>query len=192
MIVCIAVSATIANVVTLRRFGPRVVITAGMTLAFLGVGYLSRLDIHSSYVAGVLPALIMVGLGNGSVIAPSMNTATAGVQPQDSGVASALVSVMQQVGGSIGIAVMSAIAASATSSYVSSHPRALGFSPAAATHGYAVVFLVTALVFAAGGLLAVAFFPSKARLNALRESVAGPSPAARIAPHLPDEAGDAG
>jgi hypothetical protein len=65
MIVCIAVSATIANVVTLPRFGPRMVITAGMTLGVLGLGYLSLLDVHSFYAAGVLPALIMIGPGNG-------------------------------------------------------------------------------------------------------------------------------
>jgi hypothetical protein len=55
-----------------------------------------------------------------------MNTATAGVQQRDSGVASAVVSVMQQVGGAIGIAVMSTIAASATNAYASSHRRIPG------------------------------------------------------------------
>jgi MFS family permease len=162
LIVCIALSAAIANIVTLPRFGPRAVVTAGMALAFLGLAYLSRLDVHSSHAAGVLPALILVGLGNGSVIAPSMNTATAGVQTEDSGVASALVSVMQQVGGAIGAAVMTTIAVSATNSYTSSHPAVLRHNLAAATHGDAVMFRVTALVFAVGGLLAVAFFPSKA------------------------------
>jgi sugar phosphate permease len=149
-----------------------------MTLAFLGLAYLSRLGVHSSYAAHVLPTLIVVGLAQGAVMAPSMNTATAGVQPRDAGVASALVNMMTQVGGSIGTAVMSTIAATATSSYVSSHAHVPGLSPAAATHGYAVVFSVAALVFAAGGILAVAFFPSKARLKALRESAAQPSPAA--------------
>jgi EmrB/QacA subfamily drug resistance transporter len=178
LIACIAVSSNLTNIVLLPRFGPRVVITLGMTLAFLGLAYLSRLDVHSSYAAHVLPALIVVGLAQGAVMAPSMNTATAGVQPRDAGVASALVNMMTQVGGSIGTAVMSTIAATATSSYLSSHAHAPGLSPAAATHGYTVVFSVAALVFAAGGILAVAFFPSKARLNALRESAAPPSPAA--------------
>ena len=174
-----AASSNISNIVTLPRFGPRVVITFGMTLAFVGLGLLSRVNVHTSYVAGVLPTLILVGIGMGSIMAPSLNVATAGVQPQDSGVASALVSTMQQVGGSIGVAVMSVIAASATNSYASSHPPVRGFNPTAATHGYAVVFLVAALVFAAGSLLALILFPSKTRLNALRESVAGPSPASR-------------
>jgi MFS family permease len=61
---------------------------------------------------------------------------------------------------------------------LSSRTHAPGLSPAAATHGYTVVFSVAALVFAAGGILAVAFFPSKGRLKAHRESAAQPSPAA--------------
>ncbi len=177
LIACIALSSNLTNIVLLPRFGPRVVITFGMTLAFLGLAYLTRLDVHSSYAAHVLPTLIVVGLAQGAVMAPSMNTATAGVQPRDAGVAAALVNMMTQVGGSIGTAVMSTIAASATSSYLTSHPHGSGFSPAAVTHGYTIVFTVAALVFAAGGLLAIAFFPSKARLKALRESAAQPSPA---------------
>jgi hypothetical protein len=93
------------------------------------------------------------------------------VRPQDSGVAAALVSTMQQVGGSIGTALLSTIAATATTSYSASHAHTAGFDPAAATHGYTVVFLTSALVFAVGGVLAAALFPSKQRLLAMRESV---------------------
>jgi hypothetical protein len=118
-----------------------------------------------------LPALILMGLAMGMVMAPSMNTATAGVQARDSGVAAALVSTMQQVGGSIGTAVMSTIAASVTASYAAGHAPVRGFDAVAATHGYARVFLGSALVFAVGGMLAAALFPSKARLAAMRESV---------------------
>jgi hypothetical protein len=125
--------------------------------------------VQSSYAGGVLPALILMGLAMGMVMAPSMNTATAGVQPQDSGVAAALVSTMQQVGGSIGTAVLSTIAASVTTSYAHSHGGSSAF--AASTHGYTVVFLTSALIFAAGAVLAAVFFPSKARLAEMRESV---------------------
>jgi hypothetical protein len=64
--------------------------------------YLTRLTVTSSYASGVLPALLVMGLGFGMIIAPAINTATAGVRREDSGVASALVNTMQQVGGSIG------------------------------------------------------------------------------------------
>jgi len=171
MIACIMISSNTSNIVTLPRFGPRIVITTGMVTGFLGLGYLSRINMHSSYTGGVLPALILMGLAMGMVMAPSMNTATAGVQPRDSGVAAALVSTMQQVGGSIGTAVMSTIAASVTTSYAGGHAPVRGFDAVAATHGYATVFLASALVFAAGGVLAAMLFPSKARLAAMRESV---------------------
>ncbi len=176
MIACVMISSNTSNIVTLPRFGPRIVITIGMVLGFLGLGYLSRVTVHSSYVGGVLPALILMGFAMGMVMAPSMNTATAGVQPQDSGVAAALVSTMQQVGGSIGTALLSTISAAATTSYAASHAAPAGFDAAAATHGYSVAFLTSALVFAAGGVLAAALFPSKQRLAAMRESMTAGRP----------------
>ena len=190
MIGCVMISSNTANIVTLPRFGPRIVITIGMVLGFVGLVYLSRLDVGSSYAGGVLPALVLMGLAMGMVMAPSMNTATAGVQPQDAGVAAALVSTMQQVGGSIGTAVLSTIAASATTSYAHSHSGATAF--ASVTHGYTVVFLTSALIFAVGGVLAAAFFPSKARLTAMREAVAAPGPATRLETELLDEVGAIG
>ena len=66
------------------------------------MSYLTQLTVTSSYAGGVLPALLILGLGFGMIFAPAINTATAGVPRQDSGVASALVNTMQQVGGSIG------------------------------------------------------------------------------------------
>jgi MFS family permease len=186
MIACVMISSNTSNIVTLPRFGPRIIITIGMALGFLGLGYLSRLNVDSSYVSGVLPGLILMGLAMGMVMAPSMNTATAGVQPQDSGVAAALVSTMQQVGGSIGTAVMSTIAASVTAGYASAHTRVVGFNPVASTHGYTAVFGVSALIFAIGAVLAGALFPSKARLTAMRQSVqSAPAPVERAADPAP-------
>ena len=184
MIGCVIISSNLSNIVTLPRFGPRIVITVGMLLGSVGLFYLSRINTGSSYVGGVLPALILMGLAMGMVMAPSMNTATAGVAPQDSGVAAALVSTMQQVGGSIGTAVLSTIAASVTSSYASSH-RVAGFSAfnkVAATHGYSTVFLTSSIVFLCGGVLAGSLFPSKAKLAQMRESVAATHGAAAAHP----------
>ena len=88
--------------------------TAGMLLGAGGTAYLAQLTVASSYLGGVLPALLIMGLGFGMIFAPAVNMATAGVPRQDSGVAAALVNTIQQVGGSIGIAFLSAAAASAT------------------------------------------------------------------------------
>ena len=176
MIACVMISSNVSNIVTLPRFGPRIVITSGMVLGCLALLYLSRLDANSSYVSAVLPSLIVMGFAMGMVMAPAMNTATAGVHPQDSGVASALVSTMQQVGGSIGTAVLSTIAASVTANYAAAH-RALGSGLAndAATHGFTVVFAVSAATFAAGAVMCALLFPSKTRLAAMRAAAAAPS-----------------
>ena len=95
----------------LPRAGPRALITAGMLLGTGGMVYLTQVSVTSSYVGGVLPALLILGLGFGMIFAPAINAATAGVRREDSGVASALVNTMQQVGGSIGTSALSTIAA---------------------------------------------------------------------------------
>ncbi len=89
-----------------------------MLLGAGGTAYLAQLTVTSGYPGDILPALIAMGLGFGMIFAPAINTATAGVPPQDSGVASALVNTMQQVGGSIGVSILSTIAGSATTSYL--------------------------------------------------------------------------
>src|SRR6202012_4134102 len=129
-----------------------IVITIGMLLGFGAMLYLSRLHVHSSYVTGVLPALIVMGFAMGMVMAPSMNTATAGVKPQDAGVAAALVSTMQQVGGSIGTAVLSTITATVTTNYLASHHTGSKVSQIAATHGYVTAFAIGSGLFGAGAI----------------------------------------
>jgi EmrB/QacA subfamily drug resistance transporter len=170
MIACVMISSNTSNIVTLPRFGPRVVITIGMVLGCLAMANLTRLDVHSSYAGGVLPSLIVMGFAMGMVMAPSMNTATAGVLPQDAGVAAALVSTMQQVGGSIGTAVLSTVSATATTGYLAAHTAGAQAAQVAATHGYARVFAFTSVLFGIGAVLGVSFFPSKARLTAIREA----------------------
>ena len=91
-----------------------------------------------------MPALLIMGLGFGMIFAPAINTATAGVQRQDSGVASALVNTMQQVGGSIGTSALSTIALTATASYLVAHHTGPLAPAVAATHGYTMAFAVSA------------------------------------------------
>jgi EmrB/QacA subfamily drug resistance transporter len=169
----IMVSANISNVVTLPKFGPRVHIATGMVLGCVSMLFLHRLTVTSGYAEDILPALIVMGVGFGMTFAPAINTATAGVAPADSGVASALVNTMQQVGGSVGTALLSTIAASATTSYVAAHQAAgsagLGV---AATHGYSTAFAVAAGMFAVGAILAVIMLPSRTALEALRRAAA--------------------
>ena len=121
MVGCILLSSNVSSIVALPRLGPRALIVPGMLLGAAGMSYLTQLTVSSSYAGSVLPALLILGLGFGMIFAPAINTATAGVPRQDSGVASALVNTMQQVGGSIGVSALSTIALTATASYLAAH-----------------------------------------------------------------------
>src|SRR6266436_1112185 len=181
MIGCILLSSNVSSIVTLPRLGPRVLIATGMLLGAGAMTYLTQLTVTSSYPGGVLPALLILGLGFGMIFAPAINTATAGVPRQDSGVASALVNTMQQVGGSIGTAALSTIALTATTSYLAAH-RMGRLAPAiAATHGYTVAFAVSAGIFGLGVILAIVLLPSRQRLADLRAAAATAAEAAPAA-----------
>jgi EmrB/QacA subfamily drug resistance transporter len=172
MIGCILVTSNLSSVVLLPRVGPRALIASGMLLGAGGMVYLTQVSVTTSYVSGVLPALLILGLGFGLVFAPAINTATTGVRRADSGVASALVNTMQQVGGSIGTSALSTIALTATASYLVAH-HASPLAPAiAATHGYTVAFAVSAGLLGLGVILAVGLLPSKHRLDELRKTAA--------------------
>jgi len=164
----ILVSSNVASIVTLPRVGPRVLIASGMLMGVAAMAYLTRLTVTSSYPGGVLPALIVMGLGLGTVIAPATNTATAGVRREDSGVASALVNTMQQVGGSIGVSALSTIALTAVTSYLVAHHTGPLAPAIAATHGYTLAFAVSAGVLVLGAVIALVLVPSRRRLAELR------------------------
>ncbi len=188
MIGCILLSSNVSSIVTLPRLGPRVLITAGMLSGAAAMTYLTQLTVTSSYAGSVLPALIILGLGFGMIFSPAINTATAGVQRQDSGVASALVNTMQQVGGSIGTSLLSTIALTATTSYLAAHHTAPLAPLVAATHGYTVAFAVSAGIFGLGVILAIILLPSKQRLAELRAAAAAVLPAAAPASAAPASA----
>ena len=135
------------------RFGPRPIVAPGMLLAAGGMVLLTRLGVHSSYAAAVLPTLLMMGMGMGLIFAPSMSSATLGVRPADAGVASATVNTMQQVGASVGTALLATIATGA-----------IGRIPTATSvvHGYTLAFGVSAGIFAVGALAAALLFESGA------------------------------
>jgi EmrB/QacA subfamily drug resistance transporter len=198
MIGCILLSSNVSSIVTLPRFGPRVLITTGMLLGAGGLTYLTQLTVTSSYLGGILPALLIMGLGFGMIFAPAINTATAGVRRQDSGVASALVNTMQQVGGSIGTSALSTIALTATASFLAAHHTGPLAPAVAATHGYTTAFAVSAGVFGLGVILAIVLLPSRQRLADLRaaetaaeSAPAAPAPPAPAAPAPPTPAAPA-
>ena len=154
MTLVLVVTATIASTKLQRRFAPGALVAGGMAISAASMLYLSRLGVHASYTADILPTLLGMGVGLGLIFPTAMNNGTLGVDSDDAGVASAAVNTSQQIGGSIGTALLSTIAASAATAYVSSSHGAV----AAAVHGYTTAFAWSAAAFFAGAVLAAFMF----------------------------------
>src|SRR4029077_6510931 len=95
----------------------RLLIVPGMLSAPVGVALLPQLTPGSSYVGHILPTELLLGLGLGIAMVPAISTATSRAEPRDAGVTSAATNTSQQVGASIGTALLNTIAATATASY---------------------------------------------------------------------------
>ena len=153
MIGAVILTSVTVNTLLLAKLGPRPLVTTGMVLAAIGLVLLTRLEPGSTYARDILPSLLLVGAGLGLVFPPSANTATARVDPADSGIASALVSVGQQVGGSLGTALLNTIAVSATTTYLSTHAGGPDLVARATVHGYTVAFWWSAAIFLLGAVV---------------------------------------
>lgn len=123
----VIVSAGIASQL-LPRFGPRWVTTSGFVLAVIGMLLLTRLTPGSSYVTDILPSLIILSLGMGLIFVPLSAVSLFAIGDHDAGVASAVLNTSQQIGGSIGVAFLNTIAASATAAFVAAN-AATGLVP---------------------------------------------------------------
>jgi EmrB/QacA subfamily drug resistance transporter len=137
---------------------PRLLIVPGFLVAAAGMAMLTQVGLRASYLAHVLPGEVLLGLGMGCVFVPAISTATSGVSNRDGGVASATANTAQQVGASLGVALLNTIASSATASYLVSHHPGPLVQAEALVHGYAVsaawasgILIVAAVV--AGSLI---------------------------------------
>jgi EmrB/QacA subfamily drug resistance transporter len=153
MVVTLAIGGTVLPAVLYPRFSARAVLTGAMIVAAAGIFWLSRIDTASTYASGVLFPLMIAGFGMGMVVALGTAVATVGVAPEDSGAASALVNTVQQVGGSIGTALLSTLAVTAGASFVAGKAPTPTLAAEAAVHSYTVAFTWAAVVFLAGAVL---------------------------------------
>ncbi|MDX2709246.1 MFS transporter [Streptomyces sp. PA03-6a] len=162
------------------RMRPGLLMTAGYLVSAVGVLLLALLDADSSY-ALLAVAEIITGLGIGTAFMPAMSLGTHGVAPRDAGVASAMVGTSQQVGGSIGTALLNTIAAGSTTAYLATHGH--GGHGRAATDAALVHGFSTAFWWATGFLLLAALF-SLVAVNAPRPGHSA-TPATAEAPGTP-------
>jgi EmrB/QacA subfamily drug resistance transporter len=166
----IIIAATLASQL-LPRIGPRALIATGLVLAAAGLAWFTQIGVDTAYVLHVLPAELVVSFGLGLAFVPFSSTALIGVAPDDAGVASALVNATQQVGGSLGTALLNTVAASATASYIAAHAGRLSLVQTGLVHGYTVAFTVS------GALLVLAVFTTVALVRAKGHDLAGGEPA---------------
>ncbi|MEU3611685.1 MFS transporter [Streptomyces sp. NPDC006872] len=153
MIVGIGIGATTIPPVLEPKLGTRVLIPAGLVLAAVGSFWLSRLTVDSSYLGGVMVPSLIAGVGFGLVVSLGAAVATVGVEPQDAGAASALVNTVQQVGGSIGTALLSTLAITAADSFVEGKKPTPQLISEAAVESYTTAFFWGAVVFLGGAIL---------------------------------------
>ena len=165
MVVALSITAQLSNIVFLPRVGPRPLIPLGMLIAAGGLFWMTKLGINSSYVTDVLPPLVVLGLGVGLVFAPAINTATAGVDSHDAGVASASVNTAQQVGGSIGTALLNTLAASAAASFLIGRAATRGNEALANVHSYTSAFGYSVYILLGGAFVAALLLRSGAPKN---------------------------
>jgi EmrB/QacA subfamily drug resistance transporter len=143
----------------LPRFGPKAVVPSGMTLAAVGLADLTRPQLHSTFPSGILPALLVVGAGLGMVLTSSIQTATLGIDARFAGVGSAMVNTSQQIGGSIGTALLNTLVATATAGYLTTHrPVSESVISRATLHGYSTAYWWGAGFYAFGALLTALLF----------------------------------
>lgn len=154
----IIIGSTQISARLMNRVAPRMLMVPGMLLASGGMVILTRMTVHSSYAGEILPALLLMGLGMGLTFMPVFATATAGVAPQDAGVTSATVNTSQQVGGSIGTALLNTIATTSSAAFLSARPtgpaRRAQVAAEATVHGYTVAIWWAAGIMLLAGLVA--------------------------------------
>ncbi|OLB66957.1 MAG: MFS transporter [Actinobacteria bacterium 13_2_20CM_2_72_6] len=141
----------------LPRVGPRVLMSIGGVLTTGAMVWLTGLDLNSSYVTDILPAFIAMSVGMGLIFVPLSSTSLSGVSDHDAGVASAMVNTTQQVGGSLGTALLNTIFTTALAAYATTHGVAPLELAHGAIHGYNVAFTASAILLAVGAVLSFLF-----------------------------------
>jgi EmrB/QacA subfamily drug resistance transporter len=137
------------------RVGPRVPMTTGALLAATGMFWLSAVTVHASYFANILGPLVVLAIGLGMAFVSTSVTAISGVQPNESGLASALLNVGRQLGGSLGIAIMGTVATTVTRNQLAAGPLTHAAFNRALTAGFSSAFEIAGAIAIAGFVIAL-------------------------------------
>jgi EmrB/QacA subfamily drug resistance transporter len=160
-----------------KRIGVRANTIVGMVIAAVGLFYLSRVPVDGSYASDLLPGLLLMAFGMGNTFVPITLIATTNVEERDAGLASGLFNTSQQVGGALGLAVLSTLAADRTASYLSG----LGHQPgpqeqaAGLVEGFQVAFTSAAILVTVGAILLAVLLRSRDVANVNPEQAMVPA-----------------
>jgi EmrB/QacA subfamily drug resistance transporter len=164
----VVVASNIAQAVV-GRVGVRPTLTAGLLLSAGALFALTRLTVDGHYFWDLFPWFVLGGAGMGLSFVPVTIAGLTGVRPAEAGVASGLINTSRQIGGAVGIAAVSAIAATSTSNYADAHPAA---SPnAALVHGFTTGFYVLVGLLAGAALLTIILVRSRRAVEARPDDV---------------------
>jgi EmrB/QacA subfamily drug resistance transporter len=174
----VVLASIVTNTKLLPRFGPRAIVPVAAVVVGLAMIYFAQLSLSTGYWTGIFPPGVIFGLAMGAIFGCCLNMATAGAGPDTAGVASALVTTGQQVGGSIGTSLLNTIATSAAATYLvthaskaflAAHAKSIMQTTVWATaqvHSYDVSFYVAAGFVFAAGVGAAVIYPPARRLRA--------------------------
>ncbi|MEV6107924.1 MFS transporter, partial [Streptomyces sp. NPDC051940] len=183
MTAAMIVGSTQISARLLQKVAPRALIVPGLTVAAGGLAFLASMDVDTGYASHVLPGITLMGLGLGTTFMAAIATATGRVAPHEQGAASATLNTMQQVGGSVGTALLNTIAAGVTSDWLTDHrvdPSRQGAQVKAAmaqatVHGYSVATWISAGVMLLAALVAGVLINGKAPGRGSAAPAAGPA-----------------
>ena len=164
----------------LPRIGPRPLMIPGLVMAVVGMLMLTRITQGTPYASHVLPAQLLMSVGLAGVFIPASSVALVRVGSHDAGVASAVLNTSQQIGGSLGTALLNTVFASAVTAYFAAHLRdpadAAQVTPLALIHGYHVAFLWGAMLFTVSLIIAVFLVNAKKEdVPSQADAAAGPA-----------------
>jgi EmrB/QacA subfamily drug resistance transporter len=170
--ISVVVASNVAQVVV-GRFGVKPTLTAGLLASAVSVAALTRLPVDGHYFWDLFPWFVLGGAGMGLSFVPVTIASLTGVERSDAGVASGLINTSRQVGGAIGLAAVSAIAATSTSHYAQAHSAVTVSSSVALDHGFQTGLYVLTGLLVIGALIAVALVKSAPLLSADARSADG-------------------
>jgi EmrB/QacA subfamily drug resistance transporter len=155
----VVVTSNIAQLVV-GRFGVRPTLTAGLLASAISVGALTRLPVDGHYFWDLFPWFVLGGAGMGLSFVPVTIASLTGVERSDAGIASGLINTSRQIGGALGLAAVSAIAATSTSNYAQAHSGISSSSVVALDHGFQTALYVLTGLLVIGAVIAVSLVKS--------------------------------